>query len=145
VESDPASIRLPLNRRTLGKVAAYVLRKEGVQRAVLSVTLLDRRGIARMNRRYLGRRGPTDVIAFSLGRQVRGLPLVGDVYIAPEVVRENARALQIPYREELARVVVHGVLHVLGHDHPEGGERLRSPMWRRQEELLAAVHRWLKR
>ena len=42
-------------------------------------------------------------------------------------------------REELARLVVHGTLHVLGHDHPEDDSRLRSPMWRRQERLLRRV------
>jgi probable rRNA maturation factor len=42
-------------------------------------------------------------------------------------------------REELLRLVVHGVLHVLGHDHPEDDARYTSPMWRRQERLLRSA------
>jgi probable rRNA maturation factor len=42
-------------------------------------------------------------------------------------------------REEIARLVVHGTLHVLGYDHPEDESRTASPMWRRQERLLAAA------
>jgi probable rRNA maturation factor len=91
-----------------------------------------------MNREHLGHRGATDVISFALGRQSTVAPLVGDIYIAPDVVRERARELGVTQREELARVVVHGVLHSVGHDHPEV-ERTTSPMWRRQERLLAAA------
>jgi probable rRNA maturation factor len=42
-------------------------------------------------------------------------------------------------REELIRLVVHGTLHVLGYDHPDHGERERSPMWRRQERYVEAL------
>lgn len=138
VDSEPASIRVPLSRAQLERLVAYVLRNEGVRRAFLSIALVDRRRIARLNRTYLGRRGATDVIAFSLRSPSKELRVVGDVYIAPEVVRANARGRGVPVREELARVLVHGVLHVLGYDHPEGVGREDSSMWRRQEELLAA-------
>jgi probable rRNA maturation factor len=82
------------------------------------------------------------VIAFPF-EAVDGSPVVGDVYIAPDAARANARRNGVPVREELARLVVHGTLHVLGHDHPSVG-REASPMWRRQERLLArAKEAWL--
>jgi probable rRNA maturation factor len=65
--------------------------------------------------------------------------LVGDIYIAPEVARRNALSFGVPQREEVARLVVHGVLHVAGYDHPEGAARIESPMWRRQEQLLHTI------
>ena len=68
-----------------------------------------------------------------------GGALGGDVYVAPEVARENARRHGAGVREEVARLVVHGVLHVLGNDHPDGEARTTSPMWRRQEALLARL------
>src|SRR5215471_15871458 len=72
--------------------------------------------------------GATDVIAFAFAPvRARG-PLVGDVYIAPDVARAQARRLGVPVREELARLVVHGTLHVTGHDHPGGAARTRSRM-----------------
>jgi probable rRNA maturation factor len=64
---------------------------------------------------------------------------VGDVYIAPNVARRNARAHGRSVREELLRLVVHGVLHVVGHDHPEDDARYESPMWKRQERLLRTL------
>jgi probable rRNA maturation factor len=92
-----------------------------------------------MNRRHLGHAGHTDVITFALGRPTPDAPLVGDIYVSPEVVREQARRWRVPVREELARVVVHGVLHAVGHEHPEGDGREASPMWQRQERWLAAA------
>ena len=96
------------------------------------------REIARLNARHLGRQGPTDVIAFGLTR-VAGEPVIGDVYIAPMVARANAKRLGVGMREELVRLVVHGVLHVLGYDHPETTGRTASPMWRRQERYLRGL------
>jgi probable rRNA maturation factor len=52
------------------------------------------------------------------------------------VARDNARDAEVSIREEMARLVVHGTLHVLGYDHPEGEDRQSSPMWRRQERII---------
>jgi probable rRNA maturation factor len=135
-------VRAPwsLGRKAIADLARATLRAERVRDALLSITLVDRRTIARLNRRHLGHAGPTDVISFGFGRATGADPVIGDVYIAPEIGRENAEERGVPAREEIARLVVHGVLHVLGYDHP-GPERDReaSPMWRRQERLL---HRW---
>jgi rRNA maturation RNase YbeY len=89
-----------------------------------------------LNRRYLGKDVPTDVIAFALGE---GGDLVGDVYVGVEQARRQAEELGLAVEEELARLVIHGVLHVLGHDHPEGPERLRSHMFFLQERVLREV------
>jgi rRNA maturation RNase YbeY len=97
--------------------------------------------MAALNRRHLGHRGSTDVISFSLARDLPNAPILGDIYIAPDVARSNAQAHGVSVREELTRLVVHGVLHVLGFDHPEGEDRASSPMWRRQEQLVASVTR----
>lgn len=102
---------------------------------MISVTLLADDAIAALNSRHLRHAGPTDVISFGFRRE-RGAPLVGDIYIAPGVARVNAAAAGVGVREELVRLVVHGVLHVLGYDHPAGAGREASPMWRRQEALL---------
>jgi len=103
---------------------------------MVSITLVDRATIARLNRTHLGHRGPTDVISFGFARESNRDPVIGDVYIAPDVARENARAHAIGSREEIVRLVVHGTLHVLGYDHPGGISRTTSPMWRRQERLV---------
>ena len=131
-----SGVRLSLARARVAAIARAVLRAEGVADALLSITFVTARRIAILNRRHLGHRGATDVISFGFVRARRGDPVVGDVYIAPDVARRNALVHGIAVREELARLVVHGTLHTLGFDHPEGGGRVTSPMWRRQEQLL---------
>ena len=132
-------VRLPLARRRIADVARRVLRAEKVRHALLSITFLPTPAIRRLNARHLGRPQPTDVIAFRFERATERDPVIGDVYIAPAVARENAHRQQVGVREELTRLVVHGILHVLGYDHPDGAERLRSPMWARQERIVSRL------
>jgi probable rRNA maturation factor len=130
-------VRVPLARARVAEIARLVLRTERVRDAMLSITFLPARAMARLNARHLGHRGATDVISFGFAPAGARAPVVGDVYICPEVARESASRHGVSTREEIARLVVHGTLHVLGHDHPEGDGRTRSPMWRRQERLVA--------
>jgi len=65
--------------------------------------------------------------------------VIGDVYICPWVARREARARGIPPKEELIRLVVHGTLHAVGREHPDGPDRTRSAMWRRQERYVEAL------
>jgi probable rRNA maturation factor len=141
VDVDARGRRLPIGANRLRSLGLFVLRRERAHRALLSLSFVTRGRIARMNLEHLGHQEATDVITFSLGRGGRGQPIIGDIYIAPDVVREQARRYGVAGREELARVVVHGVLHALGRTHPEDGHRTASPMWRRQEHLLASARR----
>ena len=123
-------VRIPLARARVASIARAALRSERVRDAMLSITFVTPNSIAKLNRRYLGHAGPTDVISFAFGD-----PIVGDIYISPDVARRNARAYGVGIREELTRLVIHGVLHVTGHDHPDDA-RSASPMWTRQERLV---------
>ena len=132
-------VRVPLGAGRVEELARGVLRAEKVRAAMLSIAFVTSREIARLNRSHLGHRGPTDVISFGFAPSGADGPVVGDIYISPEVARENARAHGAGVREELARLVVHGTLHVLGYEHPEDEVREHSPMWQRQEALLARL------
>jgi probable rRNA maturation factor len=134
-------VRIPLSRARVAAIARAVLRSQGVRDALLSVSFVSNRAIRTLNRAYLRREGSTDVIAFGFRRVGKGAPVVGDVYIAPDVARASARANGVTVREELTRLVVHGTLHVLGQEHPETDARVRSPMWRTQERLVARLMR----
>ena len=101
--------------------------------AEISLALLADSEMQELNLRHLGKDSTTDVISFSLGGE--GL-VVGDVYVGFEQAMRQAEELGIEVGEELARLAIHGTLHVLGYDHPEGPERSKSPMFQIQEQLL---------
>lgn len=131
-------------------LAEGVLEAEGVGVDVeLSVLFVDRATITELNRRYLEGEGATDVLAFPIDEEpddlddapaVRRPPRVlGDVVICPAVARENAPAHAGTYEDELALLLIHGILHLLGMDHFEDDER--RAMQAREEWLLEELHR----
>lgn len=132
--------RAPVSAAALERAVRHVLRAERVASAEVSLTLLSRAAMARMNRTHLQHAGATDVISFGFA-PTPGAGVVGDIYVCPDVARENASRARCGVREELLRLAVHGTLHVLGWDHPVDATREQSPMWRRQERLLASARR----
>jgi probable rRNA maturation factor len=128
--------RLPLPPGVVRRVVEAVLQGER-RRAHVSVTFLGRDSMRRLNAEHKGRDEPTDVIAFSL--EEPGGRRVGDVYVCPWVAAREASAHGIPLRQELVRLIIHGTLHALGREHPEGPARTRSAMWRRQERYVEAL------
>ena len=112
----------------------HVLRAEGVEEGEISVALLDDTAIATMNQEYLEHEGPTDVITFAMHEGDE--PPLGDIYIGVEQAVRQAAEFGATPAEEVLRLAVHGTLHVLGFEHPEGAERTGSEMFIRQEELL---------
>ena len=120
----------PVDVDGLAKLARAVLVGEGVSNAELSVSFVTEDEIAGLHERYLGEPGPTDVLSFPLdeGEGEDGVRILGDVVIAPEVAAANNPD---DPAAELRLLIVHGVLHLLGHDHMEDGEK--AEMWVRQE------------
>jgi len=128
--------RVPLPAALVRHVVAAVLRGER-RRALISITFLGRDAMRRLNAEHTGRDQPTDVLSFAMTDPAGHA--VGDVYLCPWVAEREARARGIPLRQELIRLVVHGTLHALGREHPEGAGRTSSPMWRRQERYVEAL------
>jgi probable rRNA maturation factor len=123
--------------RSLGSAVRATLGDQRVSGADVSITLLDDAEIADMNRRFLSRDDVTDVIAFALYESPE--PPVGDIYIGYDQAVRQAHAAGVALPEELVRLTVHGVLHVLGHDHPEDDDRMSSAMWQLQERIVERV------
>jgi len=140
----------PLEPEPLIALAASVLQAERLpDDTEVSITLVDRAEMTTLNGRYLKRDGPTDVLALPIEDMKPGSvpptvpdgpPLnLGDVIICPEVVASNAAAAAVEFGNELALMVVHGILHLLGYDHHEDDEA--EHMEARERTLLAAVGR----
>lgn len=117
----------------LEQAVRRTLEAEKCRRAEISVALIDDARMRELNRTWLAKDRPTDVIAFSLGEEG---DVVGDVYVGFDQAARQAAEVGVALDEELVRLVIHGTLHVLGHDHPEGEAREASAMFRLQERLV---------
>lgn len=148
------------------RLAEGTLKEEGVHGdAEMSVLFVDTETIAALNARFLGREGPTDVLAFPIdeedapiGRapdnggsgpgweppEPGSLPnLIGDIVICPQVAFENAPGHAGSYDDEVALLLVHGILHLMGMDHEAESEA--EEMEAREQELLDQLYRAEKR
>jgi len=132
-----------VDRLRLGKVAAYVLRSEGVREGELSLVLVSDRGIRELNRRYLGMDRPTDVLSFSQSEGEgggRAPGLLGDVVISVETAQRQAQAAGVVFERELDLLLVHGILHLLGYEHTGSPVEARK-MNLKQRSLVRQVQR----
>ncbi len=121
----PASV----DEEALIELARTCLAGEGAARSELSVSFVTADEMADLHERYLGEEGPTDVLSFPLGETDEdGARILGDVVIAPEVAAASNPG---DPAAELRLLLVHGILHLLGHDHEDEGER--AEMWAKQE------------
>ena len=127
----------PAPRELVRQAVLEALRREGVEAGELSVTFVGDGEISEMHAKYLDSRTPTDVLSFRLHGE--GEDPLGDVYVGHAQAGRQADEAGVEVDEELARLAVHGALHVLGYDHPEGPERTASEMYARQEGALAAA------
>ncbi len=151
----------PVDTLRWTRLAGAVLEAEGVRGdAEVSLLFVDETAMAELNQRFLGHAGPTDVLAFPIDEDVyegarsadslgpgpsadpefAEMPtILGDVVLCPAVARRNAPTHAGTYEDELALLVVHGLLHLLGMDHAERQET--EVMQRREQELLDRFHR----
>ena len=131
----PTDVRVP--RKRVQEAVQETLRREGVSRGELSVTFVDDPGMAELHGRYLGRPEVTDVLSFAL--HGNGEDPMGDVYVGHAQALRQAGDAGVGANEELTRLAVHGALHVLGYDHPDGTERDQCEMFRVQEDVLRGL------
>ena len=115
----------PVDRARLRRRAARLLRALDLRGAELSIRLVDDAEIAQLNQRFRGRRGPTDVLSFSLvegAHAARRGALLGDVVVSLETAARQAARGRRPLESEVLRLLIHGALHLIGHDHVRAGE-----------------------
>jgi len=107
----------------------------------LTLTFIDDADIAELNAEHMGKTGPTDVLAFPMDDDPQpGVPqLLGDVLVAPTVALAQCGDHAGTYDDEIALLVVHGILHILGHDHAEPVE---TELMRSREIALLVEHHW---
>lgn len=104
-----------VDRGLMRQAARAVLEGEGVADAEVSLAFVDNPTIQRLNQRYLDHDEPTDVLSFPLS-EPNARRLAGEIVIGAEVAREQAANRGHDVQAELALYVIHGVLHLCGHD-----------------------------
>ncbi len=120
----------PVDTDDLRALAISVLVGEDVGRSELSVSFVTEEEIAGLHERYMHEDGPTDVLSFPLddGAGEDGVRMLGDVVIVPSVAARNRPD---DPASEIRLLLVHGILHLLGHDHMDDDDK--AEMWVRQE------------
>jgi probable rRNA maturation factor len=150
----------PIDVARWGGLAREVLAARGVKGDTeVSLLFVDEDAMAALNEQFLGKSGPTDVLSFPIedepgptGRspdlggsgpgtsaEQGALTLLGDVVICPEVASRNTAEHEVPLEDEVALLVVHGLLHLLGMDHENEAEAER--MEALEQQLLRRFHR----
>lgn len=134
--------------RALRATAKRLLAAAGEAGSSLSLTLVGDDAMREINRDHRGKDVPTDVLSFPLDGasttpryarddEVRIEHMVGDVVISVDTARKQAADYDAPLQRELERLLIHGILHVLGHDHMEADER--EKMEAEERRLASAI------
>ena len=132
-------VDLPRVKHSSGKI----LRSLENEASEISLTFVDDAGITEINRQYLGRDYPTNVIAFSMNEGDFGdvnPNILGDIIISTETAFRDAEAGDLSFEDELDYLIIHGVLHLLGYDHELPGEA--EEMKGREKEIFFALKKY---
>ena len=129
-------INLPL----LKKIAAAALEELGMKESDLGIVLVGAREMTSINEKFLGHEGPTDVITFDYAaKSKRKNQLHGEIFVCVEVAEKQAAEFGTTWQSEIVRYVVHGILHLTGHDDLQAASRRK--MKQEEERLVAELSR----
>ena len=134
VEIDPFRVE-----RSLGTI----LKALGTEDREVSLVFEDDKGITEINREYLGRNRPTNIIAFSMDEGQFGNinpSLLGDIIISTETALRDAQAGDLSFEDELDYLMIHGILHLLGYDHQLPNEA--EVMANKEREIFFALKKY---
>jgi probable rRNA maturation factor len=133
--------KIRINQKRIKEEVKEILKDLGYQKWEISILLVDDHQIKKLNKKYLRRNRPTDVISFS---QIEGesshinTHLLGDVVISVETAKRQAKGANTTLQDEITFLLIHGILHLLGYDHG-GSVREASKMRAKERELLSKI------
>ncbi|HAT03762.1 MAG TPA: rRNA maturation RNase YbeY [Candidatus Magasanikbacteria bacterium] len=129
--------RVEFSRKKIEHVVLFVLKQVKINGSV-SVHLIGDKKMRSLNATYRGKDSTTDVLSFAMGdnkeRIYGGEDELGDIFISIPQIRRQASTYRVPYAQEFTRMLVHGVLHIVGFDHIH--ETDAQKMFSLQEHLI---------
>lgn len=134
---------LPFSFKSARSFIEKILKKERIRMANLTVVWAGNAFIRSLNKKFLSKDEVTDCLAFDM--KPKAWPkdcLFGDIVISVDAARLVSKKASFCFKEELARYVIHGVLHLAGFDDTIPSRRKK--MWKRQEELVLQLSKFLK-
>jgi rRNA maturation RNase YbeY len=127
-----------LDKKLLRKIIKEIKKREIPEFGEIDIVFMDDLEIAGLNERFFKRQGPTDVISFNLGKEdfESEKDLMGEIYISFERAVEQAMEQEIPIKEEVVKLLIHGVLHLMGYDHENESD---SEKMRKKEDFYRSL------
>lgn len=128
---------ITIDSRSVQRLTKELLTFSGLQGKDIGILLVNNRKITELNTRFFGKQKPTNVISFSY---IGGLPgeIAGEVIISVEKAQEEAERSGVYFAERLFALIIHGLLHIVGHDH-EGDKKEGRRMRYREKKLLSFI------
>ena len=137
-----------INKKYLKNVAETVLKEEGAKESNLSIAFVGKDKIKELNKKYRQKDEATDILSF--GSILKNKPFyffaeqrnfydrLEEIIICPEIVKKNARQYNSTFKEELIRVLIHGILHLLGYDH-EKSKKMAEEMRKKENYYFSKI------
>src|SRR3989344_118601 len=125
------STKFKFNRKSFSQVAKKVLSGENRERETISLAFVSQAQMRKLNKQFRHKDKPTDVLSFNLNDSRH----LGEIVICPEFVRDFAKEQKVSFDDEMVKVFVHGVLHLLGYDH-ELSKKEEARMFKKQDYYL---------
>lgn len=128
-----------IDKKLFGRIGRRIFKIVNVKNAEISLAFVPGPRMKELNKRYRGKDRTTDVLSFE-EKNERGIFknknfFLGEVIISPDDVKKNSKKFKFEFKTEIARVFIHGVLHLLGHDH-EKGKKEETAMNNLQDKIL---------
>ncbi|HDQ02975.1 MAG TPA: rRNA maturation RNase YbeY [Deltaproteobacteria bacterium] len=135
--------KISINVRKIRASLQNIMRALDCLDVELSISLVDDEQIKNINKQYLGKNKPTNVLSFSMRENEYGdinPHILGDIVISAETAQKDALKGGLTLAQEIDYLLIHGLLHLLGYDHEEAGKDEAIKMRRKEKELFHAIH-----
>ena len=132
-----------LNSTQIKKVVNFLSKKERKIKGELEINIVDNKEIKKLNKIYRGINSPTDVLSFAWQEEksLKNSNFLGQIYLSAKQIKIQSKEYKVSEKEEFVRMLVHGLMHLIGFDHQK--EREAKRMFQKQESYLKEIIKML--